>query len=237
MEYSSKEEIGKTILIIAAHPDDEVLGCGASIAKWSNAGDSVHILIMAEGETSRAEVRDINLNSKELSLLANSAKEAGKVLGAASVKVLGLPDNRMDSLDQLDVIKLIEKEIGRLRPHTVVTHYGGDLNIDHRITHEAVVTACRPQTGHCVQKLLEFEVASSTGWQSTSLGAAFNPNWYEDVSDTLDRKIKALEVYKSEMRHWPHARSIQSVENLAKYRGASVGRNAAEGFMLLRIIR
>ena len=132
----------KTILIVAAHPDDEVLGCGASIAKWSNAGESVHVLIMSEGATSRGSVRDVNMNSTELSLLSKSANLAGKILGTSSVKLLGLPDNRMDSLDRLDIIKLVEKEVDRLKPHTVVTHHGGDLNIDHQITHKAVMTAC-----------------------------------------------------------------------------------------------
>ena len=164
MEHSSQKEIGKTILVVAAHPDDEVLGCGASIAKWTASGSIVHILIMAEGSTSRDLVRNREAKSEELLLLEKSAHQAGNILGAASVKLLGFPDNRMDSLDRLDIIKAIEVEIERLKPHTVVTHHCCDLNLDHRITHEAVVTACRPQPGHPVQLLLSFEVLSSTEW-------------------------------------------------------------------------
>ena len=204
----------KTILIVAAHPDDEVLGCGASIAKWSNAGESVHVLIMSEGATSRGSVRDVNMNSTELSLLSKSANLAGKILGTSSVKLLGLPDNRMDSLDRLDIIKLVEKEVDRLKPHTVVTHHGGDLNIDHRIIYESVITACRPQPGHVVKRLLTFEVVSSTEWQPSGSNSVFRPNWFEDVSITIDRKIEALKEYEMEMRQWPHARSLQNIEGL-----------------------
>jgi len=237
MEYSSKKEIGKTILVVASHPDDEVLGCGASIAKWTASGSIVHVLIMAEGATSRSQVRDREVKSKELSLLEKSAHQAGNILGVASVKLLDFPDNRMDSLDRLDVIKAIETEIERIKPHTVVTHHCGDVNIDHRITHEAVVTACRPQPGYSVQLLLAFEVVSSTEWQPAGSGAAFQPNWFENVAETFDYKIKALEFYQSEMREWPHPRSLKNIEYLARCRGSAIGCELAEGFMLLRAIQ
>ena len=237
MEHSSKKEIGKTILVVAAHPDDEVLGCGGSIAKWTASGNIVHILIMAEGATSRSSIRDRKVKSEELSLLEKSANSAGKILGVASVKLLDFPDNRMDSLDRLDIIKAIEEEIKRLKPHTVVTHHCGDVNIDHRITHEAVVTACRPQPGYSVRLLLAFEVMSSTEWQPPGSNFVFQPNWFEDVVKTFDFKIKALGCYQSEMREWPHPRSLNNIKNLAQYRGSMVGCEFAEGFMLLRIIQ
>jgi LmbE family N-acetylglucosaminyl deacetylase len=237
MEYSSTKKVGKTILVVAAHPDDEVLGCGASIAKWTASGNTVHVLIMAEGGTSRGLVRNREAMSKELSLLGDSARQAGIILGITSVKLLGFPDNRMDSLDRLDVIKAIEMEIDRLSPHTVVTHHCSDLNIDHRITHEAVITACRPQPGHPVKLLLAFEVASSTEWQLTGSNAMFQPNWFEDVAKFFDYKLKALEPYQSEMREWPHARSLKNLEYLARCRGGAIGCEFAEGFMLLRTIR
>lgn len=237
MEYSSKEKIGRTILVVVAHPDDEVLGCGASIAKWSKAGDRVHILIMAEGATSRDEERDRDAKEKELSQLAKSAQTAGDILGAISVKLLDFPDNRMDSVDLLGVIKTVEREVAKLKPDTVVTHHNGDLNIDHRIIHEAVATACRPQPNSSVTRLLTFEISSSTEWQLAGSNMYFQPNWFEDISETIDRKIEALKVYELEMREWPHARSIKNVENLARWRGSSVGCEAAESFMLIREIR
>ena len=199
MEYSSKKKIGKTILVIAAHPDDEVLGCGASIAKWAAAGDTVHIIIMAEGATSRRQERNSNASNEELVLLEKAAQRAGSILGVASVKLLNFPDNRMDSLDRLDIIKAIEFEIENLKPDTVLTHHCGDVNIDHCITHRAAVTACRPQPGNSVDTFLSFEIPSSTEWQLPSSSQIFAPNWYVDISKTLDCNlpvVRTLSVFK-----------------------------------------
>ena len=224
----------KKILVLAAHPDDEILGCGGAMAKHVRAGDQVHVVLMAEGVTSRNEQRDAALDQDKLSQLASAAREANAVLGVTEVTMLHLPDNRMDSLDRLDVIKLVEAEIARVRPEMVYTHHAGDLNIDHRIIHESVLTACRPQPGHCVKTLLFFEVASSTEWMPASSAPMFAPNWFVDISSCLDLKLQALTCYASEMREWPHARSIKALESLARWRGASVGVEAAEAFMLGR---
>jgi len=224
-------------LVIAAHPDDEVLGCGGSMAKWAKEGHEVHVLILAEGSTSRDKQRDRASRTEELSLLAQSAKRATYILAVESVELLDYPDNRMDSIDLLDVVKEVEKKNEELKPDVVVTHHGGDLNIDHRVIHQAVITACRPQPGQTVKRILSFEVPSSTEWQSPSSGNPFVPNWFEDISDTLELKIKALEAYESVMRKWPHARSIKALEHLARWRGATVGAEAAEAFMLVREIR
>ena len=223
------------ILVVVAHPDDEVLGCGASIAKWTSAGLKVDILIMAEGVTSRDQIRNVESKADELSLLKKSSEKAGDLMGAASVKLLNFPDNRMDSIDILDVIKSIEIEIDLLKPSIVVTHHSGDLNVDHRIVNEAVVTACRPQKGSSVKRILSFEVPSSTEW-STKPDSFFNPNWYEDVSNTLDIKLKAMKIYNSELKKWPHPRSIKGIGFLAKWRGAIIGVDAAESFILIREI-
>jgi N-acetylglucosamine malate deacetylase 1 len=228
--------MNKTILVIAAHPDDEVLGCGGSIAKWSQEGNKVHILIMAEGATSRNKQRDRNASKKDLSLLAQSANEAGQILGAETVTLLDYPDNRMDSVDLLDVVKSIEHYIEKVKPEVIATHHFGDLNVDHQIVHTAVMTASRPQPGHIVKRILCFETQSSTEWQSPINKQAFVPNWFEDISSTLEIKIKALHAYKSEMRAFPHSRSIEALESLAKWRGSIVGKNAAETFMLMREI-
>ena len=223
-------------LVILAHPDDEVLGCGGSMAKWSKEGNDVHVLIMAEGATSRDKTRDKDTRKMELYQLAESAQNAGNILGVKSVTLLDYPDNRMDSVDLLDVIKDIEHAVEKLKPEVVVTHHSGDLNIDHRLVHEAVITACRPQPDHPVKRILCFEVPSSTEWQTPHTSSLFNPTWFEDVSETIKLKLKALATYKSEMREWPHSRSLQAVEHLARWRGASVGYEAAEAFMLVRQI-
>lgn len=223
-----------TTLIIAAHPDDEILGCGGTIAKLARAGEEVHIAILAEGLTSRDDTRDRSLHADELDTLGQVAKRAGALLGAASVELLAYPDNRMDSVDRLDVTKTIEKLIARYQPTTVYTHHVGDVNIDHRRIHEAAIPACRPQPGHCLSELLFFEVASSTEWQPPGSAPAFQPNVFVDISETLEQKLEALKIYDSEMRPWPHPRSIRAVEHQARWRGATVGVEAAEAFMLGR---
>ena len=224
----------ESILVVAAHPDDEVLGCGGTIAHHADAGDQVQVLIMAEGATSRQQQRDRLQASDELSTLAEAAQTAGSILGAAGVELLDLPDNRLDSLDRLDLIKHIEQRINRYQPQVVYVHHAGDVNVDHRRLHEAVVTACRPTPTHSVKQLLSFEVASSSEWQPPGSAPPFLPNWFVDISDQWLRKREALLAYSSEMRSWPHARSLEALEYLARWRGAQVGVEAAEAFCLLR---
>jgi LmbE family N-acetylglucosaminyl deacetylase len=222
------------VLVVAAHPDDEVLGCGGTIARHAEAGDQVQVLIVAEGATSRQQPRDRLQATQELSLLAQAARKAGAILGVRGVELLDLPDNRLDSLDRLDLIKRIEECIERHQPQVVYVHHVGDVNVDHRRLHEAVVTACRPTPGHSVQRLLSFEVASSSEWQPPGSAPAFQPNWFVDISAHWPRKREALAAYASEMRPWPHARSMEALEHLARWRGAQVGVDAAEAFCLLR---
>ena len=229
--------MSETVLVLAAHPDDEILGCGATIAKHAARGDKVHVVILAEGVTSRDESRDRSARQGELSHLAEAAHRANSVLDVSSLVLHDFPDNRMDSLDRLDIIKAVEAYIQQLKPSIVYTHHSGDVNIDHRRIHEAVVTACRPIPGHPVRTLLFFEVASSTEWQPPGSGPYFMPVWYEDVAQTLAQKLEALAIYESEMRPWPHARSVKALEHLARWRGASIGVEAAEAFMVGRAIR
>ena len=224
----------ESVLVVAAHPDDEVLGCGGTIARHADAGDQVQVLIVAEGATSRQQQRDRNQANDELSVLAQAAQQAGVILGAQGVELLDLPDNRLDSLDRLDLIKQIEERIASHQPQVVYVHHAGDVNVDHRRLHEAVVTACRPTPGQPVRRLLSFEVASSTEWQPPVSAPAFQPNWFVDISAQWPRKREALAAYASEMRPWPHARSLEALEHLARWRGAQVGVEAAEAFCLLR---
>jgi N-acetylglucosamine malate deacetylase 1 len=226
----------KKILVVAAHPDDEILGCGGSIAKHSAHGDEVHVLILAEGLTSRDVKRNREQHFDELSELAIAAQKANAILGVTSLELKALPDNRMDSLDCLDIVKVIEEMMEKLGPEIVYTHHSGDLNIDHRRTHEAVVTACRPLPSSPVHTLLFFEIASSTEFQTAGSAHPFNPNWFNDISETLGLKLEALEAYHMEMCPWPHARSLKSLEALAHWRGASIGVHAAESFVLGRLI-
>lgn len=219
------------VLVVAAHPDDEILGCGATMARHAAQGDEVFVEIMAEGLTSR----DGSAGAAELAQLRAAANAAGKLVGAKAVRLHGLPDNRLDTVPLLDVVKRIEAAIAEHAPQIVYTHHGGDLNVDHEIVSRAVMTACRPQPGAGVRTILAFEVPSSTEWRGP-VADSFVPNWSVDVSDTLATKLKALEAYAGEMREWPHARSAAGVEALARWRGASVGVAAAEAFCLMRNI-
>jgi LmbE family N-acetylglucosaminyl deacetylase len=222
------------LAVIVAHPDDEVLGCGGTIARRAREGHEVHMLILAEGITSRDESRNPANRNTEVTALQSAAKAASTVLGVRSVEFTGLPDNRMDSLDLLDVIKVIEGFIAVRQPQLVFTHHPSDLNIDHQIVSSAVSTACRPLPGSSVSTLLFFEVPSSSEWQTPAAIGTFAPNWFEDITETLPTKLQALGAYASEMRPWPHARSYEAVEALARWRGASVGLKAAEAFVLGR---
>lgn len=223
------------VLVIAAHPDDEVLGCGGTIARYAGRGDEVHVAIMAEGITSRDDERDRSACGDELSALAKAAREANRRLGVTNVTLGTLPDNRMDSLARLDVTKRLEQVIAEVKPDIVYTHHCGDVNIDHRRLHEAVVTACRPMPDtQVVRELLFFEVASSTEWQPPGSATPFVPNWFVDISHTLQTKLEALRIYESEMRPWPHARSVDAVTHQARWRGATIGVEAAEAFVLGR---
>lgn len=224
-----------SILVIAAHPDDEVLGAGGAIARWSNEGQSVHILIMAEGVTSRS-IAGAKSPLSELSELVECAKRSAKILGAASIDFVNLPDNRMDSLALLDVIKPIEAKIDTLLPHTVVTHQPNCLNIDHQITNRAAVTACRGLPGASVKTMLFFESPSSSEWQVPGAGLSFQPNWYVNIESTIEIKMAALKEYDCEMRSFPHARSYETVRHLAHLRGSHAGLKAAEAFSLGRNI-
>lgn len=222
------------VLVVAAHPDDEVIGCGGTIAKHSLRGDPVHISILAEGITSRDRTRTPEKHQSELSALAQSAHQASEILGATSLSLHDFPDNRLDSCDLLDLVKVVEQAIARHRPEIIYTHHAGDLNIDHRCIHQAVVTAARPIPASSLKTILFFEVVSSTEWQIPGSAPAFVPNWFVNISQMLHLKQKALEVYSTEMRPWPHARSISAIEHLARWRGASVGVEAAEAFVVGR---
>jgi LmbE family N-acetylglucosaminyl deacetylase len=225
------------ILVVAAHPDDEILGCGGAIARHVQQGDRVAVVILGEGVTSRSAHGMPDQDLEKLRDLSMATQRACAILGVRDVALNDFPDNRMDSLALLDVVKLIEVHIARVRPTVIYTHHGGDVNIDHQVTYQAVVTACRPQPGHPVRTLLTFETLSSTEWQPPLAGVSFAPNWFVDINETLALKLAALDEYVSELRPWPHPRSISAVEHLARWRGSMVGLEAAEAFALARTIR
>ncbi len=225
-----------SVAVIVAHPDDEILGCGGAVARHAEQGDEVHVLIMAEGATSRALQRSREDFSGKLEELGRACHKANKILGVTSVTLLDFPDNRLDSCDRLDLTKAVEKFVEEKKSTIVYTHHCGDVNVDHRRVHEAVVTACRPLPGASVQTLLYFETLSSTEWQTPGSASYFMPNYFIDIEKFLAKKIEALREYHSEMRLWPHSRSYEAIEHLARFRGVMAGVSAAEAFSLGRKI-
>ena len=226
--------MAKTVLVLAAHPDDEVLGIGGTIAFHSALGDKVYIVIAAEGATSRDAVRDVQSRQADLDELQSASRKAAAELGAISVRFLGFPDNRCDRIDRLDLTKAIEGVVSEFQPHTIYVHHCGDVNVDHRRLHEAAFTACRPQPGYSVKRILSFETVSSTEWAPPGSSQPFLPNVFIDIEAYWPQKKAALEAYQQEMRPWPYSRSIVAVEHLGRWRGASVGVGMAEALMLLR---
>jgi LmbE family N-acetylglucosaminyl deacetylase len=222
----------RRILIIVAHPDDEVLGCGGTIAKHSDLGDLVNVIFLADGVNSRSDAGLI-----ELEIRKTNAKAACKILGVNHISFGQFPDNKLDTLPLIEIVKYIETALTEFNPDIIYTHSALDLNIDHQIVNRAVITATRPQGNSSIKTILSFEILSSTEWFFSELMPAFKPNWFEDISKTLDRKIEAIEAYRGELRDWPHPRSIQGIRHLAGFRGATIGVAAAESFMLLRHIK
>ncbi|MEI8292953.1 MAG: PIG-L deacetylase family protein [bacterium] len=222
-------------LIIAAHPDDEVLGCGGTIAKLAAQGEEVHILILATGLTSRVGF-DFHKDADSLKTHERRAHQAASLLGAKNVTLAGFPDQKMDTLPLLEITQRIEAEIDLIKPRTIFTHHGGDLNMDHVITYRATLTATRPIAGGVVRSVYAYEVPSSTEWAFQKFEPRFQPNLFFDVNETLNTKIAAMQVYESETREFPHPRSPQALRAIAERWGSVVGVRAAEAFELVREI-
>ena len=222
--------MSKIVLVVAAHTDDEALGCGGTIAKHVAHGDSVYAVFLADGVTSRPTASEEELAERDL-----AAKQAHKVLGIKQSFMLGFPDNRMDTLPLLDIVLKLEQVVNDVQPQIVYTHHNGDLNVDHRVTHQAALTACRPLPGSPVREIYTFEVLSATGWNNSTVNP-FIPSVFIDISAHLQTKMNALAAYDLEMRAPPHSRSLENAKRLAELRGNSVGVVAAEAMMVIRVI-
>jgi len=223
------------VAIFVAHPDDEIIGVGGTIIKHVQEGDNVSVIIVSEGKSSRA-IKYEDFDEKVIDKYILETQKALEIVGVKKFKILKLPNNRLDRLDLIDIIKAIEVEINKVEPQIIYTHFYDDLNIDHRLVSQAVVTAARALPGKSVKEILMFETLSSTE-QASAIGKFFSPNLYVDITEYLQQKLLAMECYKSELHNPPHPRSIEMIEKNAQVWGAKCGINAAEAFVVSRIIR
>ena len=225
-------------MLVVAHPDDELLGIGATMHRLIHEFNvHVHVVILGEGITSRAEQRNTDFWKHELEIHRANIKKAQNEIGYQSLSIYDFPDNRFDSMQLLDIIKVIEKEKNYFNPEIIFTHHGGDLNIDHQRTFEAVMTACRPMETEKVKAIFTFETPSGTEWRASSDPKHFIPNVFFEISEAdVNAKIEAMEHYKFERRKYPHPRSPEALKILAQRWGVAVGKIYVEAFCLIRSI-
>lgn len=226
--------MSKKILIVAAHPDDEVLGCFGTVARLIKEGYEAYTLILGEGKTSRDDERLVENKKQEIEVLNTEIHNANNIIGIKKVFVESFPDNRFDSVDLLDIIKVISKVKEEVKPDIIFTHYEHDLNIDHQLTYQSVITACRPMENECVKTIYSFEILSSTEWKYP---LSFSPDTYFDITDTLDLKVDAMNEYISELCEYPHPRSLEGIKLNAQYHGMRVGKKYIEAFKTVRNIK
>jgi LmbE family N-acetylglucosaminyl deacetylase len=223
-----------SVLCIAAHPDDEVLGVGGTLARHAANGEDVHICILSDGVTSRYD--DTSAADAEIERRRQRAERAADILGA-TVSLHGFPDNSFDTVPLLDIVQTVEAEIEEHSPEIVYTHHYGDLNIDHELTCRAVTTATRPLADSSVERVFAFETLSATEWSVPSPDNSFQPQHFVTVDEQLTDKLDALKLYADELRKPPHPRSIETVRKNTEVWGAKVGSHAAEAFEVIRELR
>lgn len=218
---------GTRVVVIGAHPDDELLGAGGTLARHVLAGDEVHAIVIADGAGSRYP-------DQMITTLEKDAQRAAQTIGFASLRLQALPDQRLDTVPFIELTQLIELVLDDVGPHVVYTHFPGDVNADHGLVARAAWTACRPYSRPELRRFAVFETPSSTEWAWPMDGASLNPNHFVDVTGTLDIKIAAMECYETELRDYPHPRSSRALRERAAYWGSQIGRLAAEPFRILR---
>ena len=219
------------ILIVAAHPDDEILGCGGTVARLIEEGYEGYTLLLGEGITSRYSKEERKKQKSEIDKLKKQMIDATKKIGIKKVFDFDFPDNQFDSIPLLNIVKTIEQVKKEISPDIIFTHYKDDLNIDHRITYDAVITASRPMENEPVTTIYSFEVPSSTEWRYP---LCYSPNVFFDISKTIKKKLDAMSLYKSELKKYPHPRSLEAIEVYAKTWGIKVGLKYAEAFKIVR---
>tara|TARA_Y100000589_G_C27192135_1_gene645236 strand:+ start:3187 stop:3867 length:681 start_codon:yes stop_codon:yes gene_type:complete len=223
--------IKNKVLIVVAHTDDETIGMGGTIKKHINQGDEVFVISMTDG----IGARDFFVKEDILKRV-DSSNLASEILGFNWLERFNFKDNMLDNEPLLEIIKSIEKSKNIIQPNLVYSHSGGDLNIDHRILANAVLTAFRPEPNQSCKEIRLFEISSATDFGNEYITGKFIPNLFIDISSTWDDKEKALLAYKDELKVFPHSRSLEGIKNLAQLRGNQVGLKMAEAFQIIRKI-
>lgn len=224
---------GRNIAVIVAHPDDEVLAFGGTICRHAEAGDRVHVMFLATGLAARTD--DGAVDPDAVAKLRAEAMRAAAILGTTETRFGDFPDNRMDTVALLDVVKSVQRFVEETGATIVYTHHDGDLNVDHAVTARAVLTACRPVPGSPMRAIYAGEILSSSEYALAQ--HRFRPSTYVGIDPYIDRKRRALQCYTSEVRFWPHPRSIKAVALLARIRGSECGLDAAEALYLVREVQ
>ena len=224
---TSKSIKNKKILIIAAHPDDEILGCGGIIAKLKK-NNQIQVLFLTDGVSARKN------GKKSINIRKNETLKLFKYLKIRSPIFFDFSDNELDKSTLLNIVKKIEVVMKKFKPNIIFTHYEHCLNIDHKIAYQATITASRPLTKNkFIEQIISYEVPSSTEWRLSNKHS-FIPNIYFDISKVIKHKIHYLKFYKSELKKYPHSRSIKGVKTFASFRGLASGFEYAEAFLLVR---
>lgn len=225
----------KKILVIAAHPDDEVLGMGGTILKLSMQGNEVHVLIVTDGSSS--QYRDNENLQKIIDAKKAETKRCNEILGVKQIHYGGLPDMKLDNIPHIEINKVIESFIDEIQPEIVYTHFWGDVNLDHQNVYRSTLVAVRPLKGQKVKELYCYRVPSSTEWTPNKPDTAFVPNVFVDISNVAETKYKAFAKYSTELRDYPHPRSVRHLKELDIAAGLRVGLGPTEEFMLLRELK
>jgi LmbE family N-acetylglucosaminyl deacetylase len=229
MPWNHGTEGKMTVLVIATHPDDEVLGCGGVIARHADQGHEVHVLVVTRGIPELFESEQIETTRQEL-------RNAHKILGVSGVTFLDFPAPRLDMVPGNDLADAIAGVIRQLKPQIIYMPHRGDIHGDHQATYWATLVATRPINRNPVRRLLCYETLSETEWGAPTGDQVFVPTVFIDISSSLERKLEAMACYRSQLKQPPHPRSLRSIEALARLRGGTVSLDAAEAFMLVREI-
>lgn len=224
----------QTVMVIAAHPDDEVLGLGGTIAKLADRGANIHLLILTDGSTSQYR-NDPDL-AEILHEKKNETEACAKILGIQTIIYGGFPDMKLDTIPHIILNQCIEQALNQYHPEIVFTHFWGDVNLDHQLAFHSTMVAVRPTKEQTVRELFCYRIPSSTEWSAPNETKAFSPNYFVDVSGYEKQKKKAIACYEKELREYPHPRSLQAVSEADTAAGLKVGLLQAEEFMIIRYI-